>query len=84
MFRNLSRWGSLKFFFPEAQHPLGPENPLKSMNVSSRGGGLAPIAPLKMPGELRSPKENSKLGFPVKQYPAGVTRSNLGNAGFPS
>ena len=28
-----------------AHHPLGPANPLKSLNFSAPGGGLAPIAP---------------------------------------
>ena len=36
------------FFFPGgAQHPLGPENPLKSIDFTSQEGGLAPIAPPK-------------------------------------
>ena len=43
VFRNLNRGGGLNFIlFPRgAQHPLGPENPLKSLVQ----GGLAPIAP---------------------------------------
>ena len=47
VFRNLSREGVLIFFSfqGEAQHPLGPENPLKSINFTGPGGGLAPIAP---------------------------------------
>ena len=36
--------GGLNFFlFPGgAQHPLGPENPLKSKDFTGPGGGLAP------------------------------------------
>ena len=38
--------GAYIFFFPGgAQHPLGPENPLKSIDFTSQEGGLAPIAP---------------------------------------
>ena len=40
------------FFFYKgggAQHPLGPENPLKSINNTGPGGGWAPIAPLNTP-----------------------------------
>ena len=40
--------GDLKFFSLSrvwAQHPLGPENTLKSINFTGPGGGLAPIAP---------------------------------------
>jgi len=35
--RNLSRGGGLKFFYLSgggAQHPLGPENPLKSIDFT--------------------------------------------------
>ena len=40
VFRNLFR-GGLKFFFSfqgGAQHPLGPENPLKSIDFTGPGG----------------------------------------------
>jgi len=37
----------LHFFFQRggAQHPLGPEKPLKSIDFTGYGGGLAPIVP---------------------------------------
>jgi len=42
VFRNLSR-GLHYFFFPgEAQHMLGPENPLKSIDFTGPGGGVSP------------------------------------------
>ena len=44
--RNFSR--GVKFFlsFPgDAQHPLGPENPLKLKDFTGHGEGLVPIAP---------------------------------------
>ena len=47
VFRNLSR-GAYIFFFPGgggAQHPFGHENPLKSIDFTSPGWCLAPIAP---------------------------------------
>ena len=43
IFRNLSR-GGLHFFPGGAQHPLGPENPLKSIDFTGPWGSLAPIA----------------------------------------
>ena len=51
VFRNLSR-GVVKFFSFQggAQHLLGYENPLKSIDFTGQGGGgLAPIAPLNTP-----------------------------------
>ena len=39
--------GAYSGIFPGggAQNPLGPENPLKSIDFTGPGGGLAPIAP---------------------------------------
>ena len=47
VFRNLSKGGGLNFFlFPGgAQHPLGPKKPLKSIDFTGPGGGLAPYPP---------------------------------------
>ena len=48
VFRSLSKGGGLKlfFFFPgEAQHPLGPENPLKLIDFTGPGGWLSPHSP---------------------------------------
>ena len=45
-----------------AQHPLGPENTLKSINFTGPGGGLSPIAPLNAPlftSELAIWKQNA-------------------------
>jgi len=41
----------LKFFSFQggARYPLGYENPLKSIDFTGPGGGLAPIAPLNTP-----------------------------------
>ena len=45
VFRNLFRAG-LKFFsFQGAQHPLGHENPLKSIDFTGPEGGLSPHSP---------------------------------------
>ena len=40
VFRNLSRGGGLNFFLSPggAQHPLGPENPMKSIEFTGPGG----------------------------------------------
>jgi len=46
VFRNLSRGGGLNFCISRGdQHPLGHENPLKSIDFTGPVGGLAPIAP---------------------------------------
>ena len=48
------------FFFPGgAQHPLGHENPLKSIDFTGPGGALAPIAP-----PLNKPPDGYKYLFP--------------------
>ena len=44
------RQGGLDFFLSRggstvSQHPLGPENPLKSIDFTDPGRGLAPITP---------------------------------------
>jgi len=46
VFRNLSR-GGLHFFLPRGgpHHPLGYENPLKSIEFTGQGGGLSPNSP---------------------------------------
>jgi len=53
----LSR-GGLKFFLFSggAQHPLGPENPLKSIDFTGSGGGLAPITPPEYASDSNLPR----------------------------
>ena len=54
------------FFFPGgAQHPLGHEKPLKSIDFTGPGGGLVPIAPLWNTFDPVQPSSTPNLNMPL-------------------
>ena len=68
------------FFFPGgAQYPLGPENPLKSIDFTSQEGGLAPIAP-----PLNTPLILKFWDFLKIPFPQSKTSTLLLNPPSPS
>jgi len=53
-------WGGLKFYYLSrgAQHPLGPENPLKSIDFTGPGG-LSP-----QPPPPPTPPQRFRINYP--------------------